>query len=280
MRHVFLLFLFSVLCYGLLPAQVVVDLQRGGATVRPKTAEDYAREREERQARLERADTAAYRGCLLRAFAALGGDSLLRARELFEEALRLMPDAPGNSVVRHNIGRIHLVQGDYARAVEQFTAVLRRSPDARAVRHDRASAYLQMGYAKEAVGDCDILLRDEPADSLRAALFFLRAAARMKLRLFDDARRDLQQCLALSPDREGAALLLVMVLQQGGRPQEAMQRLNLFIVAHPRSADALALRAGMEAEQGMYEAARYDLDAAIAAEPSNSALYAERAKVL
>lgn len=248
--------------------------------MRPKTAADYAREREERQVRQERADTAAYQGCLLRAFAALGGDSLLRARELFEEALRLQPEAPGNSIVRHNIGRIHLAQGDYPRAVEQFNAVLKRLPDDRTVRHDRAAAYLQMGHAKEAVADCDILLRDEPVDSLRAALFFLRAAARMKLRLFDDARRDLQQCLALAPDREGAVLLLVMALQQGGRPQEAMQRLNLFIAAHPRSADALVLRAGMEMEQGMYEAARYDLDAAIAAEPSNGALYAERAKVL
>lgn len=261
-------------------AQLVVDLKHGGASVRTKTAADYERERAGRSVRAARVDTMRYRDALGRAFSLLAADSLPAARVQFEEALTWWPDAPGNSVVRHHIGRIELAQGRYVEAVEQFSNVLRALPEEREVRRDRASAYLQLGHAREAVADCDILLARETEDSLRAHLLFMRAAAQMQLRNYADARQGLEKALSLNPGSEGAALLLIMALRAGGRPQEAMVRLNVFISSHPHHADALALRAEMEEQQGMYDAARYDLDAAIALEPDNAALYEARSRVL
>lgn len=276
MKRAFLFLLLLAAC-GVSRAQTVIDLKRGG-TVRAKTIDDY--KQENRFAEREAADSVAYQDCLTRAFNALHADSLQQAGELFERALKLRPYAPGNHIVRYNLGRIGLARGDYRTAVACFTAVLKLHPEDEQARLDRATAYLELGNAADALSDCNALLAMPIDRERRKTVLFLRAAAYMKNRLYRAARTDLEEVMRLEPDNENAPLLLAVAYEKDGQPQEALGRLNLYVNAHPDGADGLVMRAGMEERLGMDDAARADYDAALRLEPSNADLYVARAAVL
>ena len=108
----------------------------------------------------------------------------------------------------------------------------------------------------------------------------MRAAARYRLRLYTEARTDLQLLLQQEPDNENARLLETLILQKTGQTNEALNRLNLIVAANPQSIDALTTRAGLEAELQMYARAKADYDALIALCPQESEFYLQRAKML
>ncbi len=277
MKHIFFflcLFLFGTHA----GAQTIIDLSQGGK-LRAKTVEDYALESRVRQ-RME-ADSLAYRDCLTRAFNALHADSLDVAASLFEQALKLRPGAPGNDIVQQNLGRICMARGDWKGAVERFSAVLKKEPEHHEVRFDRATAYLEAGNAREVLTDCNVLLAAAGLEEeLRTRTLFLRAAAYMELRLYRDARTDLEEVMRREPANRNAPLLLAAAYERDGRPQEALTRLTLYINAHPESPEALAMRAELEAKAGMLEAARADYDEALKLDKQNPRLFIARADIL
>ncbi|MFW5584455.1 MAG: tetratricopeptide repeat protein, partial [Bacteroidales bacterium] len=271
------MYIYNIVCRSLLcvllclfgatlSAQTIIDLDNKGK-VRGKTIYDYKSESD--VARRERNDSIEYADHLVRAFNALHADSLEEARKQFRAAISTRPDAPGNYIIRHNLGRIALAQGRYDEAVKLLTQVLKEQPDNPEVRADRANAALSSGNAAMAIDDCNVLLQRTLVDERRAQVFFMRAAAQMQLRnvllhrrLTHDcraelvylraaaqihrptppaARADLETVLKLTPDNENAALLLLMTLRDEGRKQEALARLNDFVAQHPKNADAYAL---------------------------------------
>lgn len=266
-------------CCALAPlsAQTVIDLGPGGG-VRSKTLRDY--DRQPRPAAELRADSLAWADCLTRAFNELSRDSLAAAARCFREALRLRPDAEASAVIRHNLGRIDLARGDYRSAISLFSALLKDDPSRDDARLDRAKAYLEGGNPSAALSDCDVLLAKGQADTARRELLFLSGAARIKLRLYADARRDLEQALALDPRNTAATLLLALALERDGQPREAVARLSALLEAEPGNLDALLARAATEARQGHYGAARMDYDEALRLDPSEAETYVDRARVL
>lgn len=261
-------------------AQIVVDLKKGGAEMRMKTADDYRRERAEKEPPQFVPDTVAYRDHLVRALNALHADSLEEARSLFNGALKIYPKATTNFVVRHNLCRIDMAQGRIKEAVEGLSALLSDKPDALDARMDRATCYLQMGYAKGCVQDCDVLLRNAPSDSLQHRILLLRAAAQMQQKAWTAADHDLRTLLSLDPLQEDASLLLAMCLREEGKKQEAADRLDLMINQNPRNADAMLLRAGWYEEEKQWALARYDYDQALTLRPDDAQTYLRRAYVL
>ncbi len=277
MRH-FVLLLCLFLCGMSAGAQTIIDLSQGGK-LRAKTVEDYALESRVRQ-RIE-ADSLAYRDCLTRAFNALHADSLDAAASLFEQALKLRPDAPGNNIVQQNLGRICMARGNWKGAVERFSNVLKKEPEHHDARFDRATAFLEAGNAREVLTDCNVLLSAANLEEdLRKRTLFLRAAAYMELRLYRDARTDLEEVMRLEPANPNAPLLLAAAYERDGRPQEALTRLTLYINAHPESPEALAMRGELEAKAGMLEAARADYDEALKLDKQNPRLFIARADIL
>lgn len=264
----------SVGVYG----QLIVDLQKGGAAVRSKDIHDY--DVEHKDLRQQREDSIQYTDHLRRAFTALHEDSLNMAKRHFEQALDLRPDAPGNFVVQHNLGRIALAQERYGDALQTFTKILKEHPNNMEVRYDRATTYLKMNNPQAAIEDADILFRAASSDSVRELLYFLRGAAEMRTRLYSEARKDLEEVLRLNPENTNAPLLLVIALQQGGRPKEARQQLDAYIDKHASDFDARYLRADMCTNSEDYATALSDLDVLVAAEPRNTDLLLRRAVVL
>jgi len=273
-RHLCLFLLTAAACA--LSAQTVIDLGPGGG-VRARGANEHAATSEVRRTT---ADSLRWRDCLVRGFNALGADSLDRAESLFTEALRLFPDAQAAAVVRHNLGRIAMARGDYRRAIPFLTDALRSHTSLHQARMDRASCFLELGNTADALADVNTLI-DHGATGLdEAELHFLRAAIRMKERLYVEARKDLEHVLRIRPDHEGAAILLALTDERDGRPQEALEHLNRLLQVRPESVDALAARANMESAAGQYEAARADCDAALRLRPEAAELYVQRAAVL
>lgn len=279
--HKILLILMLLLGAAPLRAQTIIELKKGG-TVRGKTVDDY-RTDDGMAARLRR-DSLAYTDNLRRAFTALHTDSLDEAEDCFKAALRLRPDAPGNYVVRYNLALIDLARGNGKRAVERLNDIVKATPDYYDARLARAEANLQLGHCAEAISDAEALLSNtlmrQPESDMLWRARFVRAAARYELRLYPDARADLQQLLRDKPDNENARLLEALTLQHMGQVNEALNRLNLIVAAHPQSIDALTTRATVLAELGKPALARADYDALIELQPRESSYYVERARML
>lgn len=262
-------------------AQTVIELKKGG-TVRGKTIDDYRAD--DTYALRAAKDSVQYVDHLRRAFNALHADSLAEAERLFKDALRLRPDAPGNHIIRYNLGLVDMARGENAKAVERLTDIIKDYPlyfDARLV---RAEANLQLGRAAEAVTDAQYVLDATPADGvaddMQDRARFIRGAARYQLRLYPDAHADFQTLLAAQPGNESAQLLDALTLQRMGQNREALNRLNLIVEAHPESVDALSTRAEVEMALEKPALARADYDRLVELYPEESSYRVERARAL
>ena len=185
-----------------LKAQTVIDLHTG--RISAKTKDDYNAETRERW-QIER-DSLEYIDCLTRAFNHLHTDSLLQAQDLFERALRLRPDAPGNYVVEHNLGRIAMARGQWREAVNRLDKVLQVQPAMSDAREDRATCY-------------------------------------MELAMYDLARRDYDNLLLQHPHDPHLLLLKAVALTQAAAPYDALDIVDSIIAEHPDNAEAYLLRA-------------------------------------
>lgn len=142
-----------------------------------------------------------------------------------------------------NRGVSHARRGAHARAEEDFTRALSIQPDAPLVLHNRGEARLALGRPAEAAADFTAAIEGGIQDHR-----VLTARAHAKYQLGDNrgATRDLNRSLRESPN----------------------------------SPDALALRGVIFAEQGLYEQARADLYAALAADATSAPAYQSLAWLL
>lgn len=283
MKKIVLIILLSIsVCPNVL-AQTIVELKRGG-TVRSKTVDDYKEQNDRIKKRLAD-DSLKYVDNLRRAFNALHADSVNHAEMLFKEALRLRPDAPGNHIIKYNLGLVDMARGNNVEAVKKLTNIIKDYPNYFDARLARAEANLQIGHASEALDDAQQVLDKATSiegitPEVREKARFVRAASRYQLRLFSDAHADLKTIITDNPQNENAQLLDALTLQQMGQPKESLNRLNLIVAANPESTDALSTRAMVEAELNMNAMARADYDTLIKMQPNESAYYIERAKML
>lgn len=276
-KSIFLSILFAFTLMSV-HAQTVIDLDRGGL-VRSKTVEDYRREDPVRLKQMQE-DSVAYNDCLNRALNAMYRDSLEEAEMLLQRALKLRPTAPSNPIVHHYMARIDMARGNFRSAAEKLSVLLKQNPDDKEVRCERASCYIELGNPKMALEDCQSLLRNTINDEERVRYLFLRVAAYDALKLYQKEKEDLQEILQISPAYPSAQLLLALVYAKLGQQEEAMNRLNHYISAHPTDAEGFAARAEIEAQTQKYELARADYDTAIRLSPQQPAYLFARAAVL
>ncbi|MBR1387829.1 MAG: tetratricopeptide repeat protein [Alloprevotella sp.] len=258
-------------------SQTIIDLNKGAVRVRSKNLHDFDVENKHPEALRE--DSLQYADNLKRAFNFLYTDSLAQAETLLRDCLKLRPDARGNWVVRRTLGQIYLGQERYKEAISEFTSILRMQPENRDVRMERASAYLNFGNARAALQDCDVMMLADMPDSTLVRILFLRAAAKMQLRTYSEARQDLARVVELDPENTNAPILLALALYRDGRPQEALQRLDVFIGQHPDDVEALAMRANLLKHQERWGEALADYDRMLTLQPDNRTYRVSRAEV-
>lgn len=223
MKRILLTALFAVLPLMMLCAQTVIDMHSGQVSGKTRTDYNY----KAREAWQLREDSIEYDDCVVRAFNYLYIDSLQMAQDLFERALKLRPDAPGNAVVRQNIGRIFMARKQWKDAAGIFSRVLETMPRNAEVREERASCYVEMGQYALALKDYEFLL-------------------------------------VLAPDDEHYRLVHAIVLGKTGAQRDAIDELDELLAANGDNADCYLIRATLYAELGNKGYARRDLDKAVA----------------
>lgn len=278
-RKHLLLFLFATLLFPVaLSAQTVIDLHRGGAVVRAKSADDYALQN--RDARQLREDSLQYIDCLTRAYNHLYADSLSLARECFLRALKLRPEAPANYIIHRELGKIYLSEAKFRESTEEFNQVLRQYPGDFEARRHRAVCALSLNHPQQALDDCRTLFQHATDTASAVAVLFLQAEAHRQLRQYPQVGEDISNILTMDPQNTGAQLLYAVNLQNLGQPQESLNRLNLYLAAHPQDAEALLARAELHLRQQHPILAREDADTAVSLSPSSPSAYLMRAKIL
>ncbi|MCQ2205463.1 MAG: hypothetical protein MJZ43_01625 [Bacteroidaceae bacterium] len=258
-------------------AQTVIDLHRGGAAVRSKSMDDYAVSG--RTADALRQDSLDYADCLARAYSHLHADSLAQARQCFLRALQLRPEAPGNYILHRELGKIHLAEGKIHESIGEFDHVLRQFPTDKEARRHRAVCHLALQHPQAALDDCLALSQQALDTASTVEVLFLQAEAHRQLRHFPQVDADLSRILALAPLNANARLLQILNLEALGQPQEARNRLNLYLEGHPADVEALAARADFLLRHGYPLLAREDADLAIKLRPDVPSLYLLRAKI-
>lgn len=276
-RH---LFLFLLIFIAALPsaAQTIIEFGRGGAEVRSKNLDDYKIQR--RTPEELRQDSAEYRDCLTRAFNCLHADSLAQARKYMERALKLLPEAQGNQVLHRELGKIAMIEGKYGESIGHFDVVMRQSPMDLDTRLQRASCHIMLEHPQQALDDCRTLLQHTVDSAVAVKVLFLQSAAHRQLRQYPQVGEDLRNILRLDPRNSTAQLLQAMNLVELGQVQEGLNRLNLYVSAHPKDVEGLKARAEALLSQHQLILARADADEAISLKPGDAALYLLRAKIL
>lgn len=276
-----ILLFIALLCAQGAAAQTVIELERGG-TVRGKTVDDY--KEETGMAERLRADSLQYVDDLRRAFNALHGQKSDEAETYFRHALKLRPDAPGNHVVYYNLAQIQRAREEYLPALQTLTTLIKNVPNYYDARLARAEVNLELGNAREAIDDADVLLHNDALKKTDAGIYrkarFVRAAARYHARLYVEARADVHTLLLDDPQNINAQILEALILQKMGQPREALNSMNRIVSAHPESTDALMTRASLHTELNMHAPARADYDKLIGLNPADGNLYVERARTL
>lgn len=102
-----------------------------------------------------------------------------------------------------------------------------------------------------------------------------RAIVRLKIKRFQEAHSDALKAGELNPKDSAIRRLEALVLSEMGRLSEAVDRLNDWLAAHPRDAQALAQRAGFHGQLGKEEAMIVDLRAAAASDAQFESLLQE-----
>lgn len=272
---VFMTLLLTGAC--VLPAQTVIDLRRGGATVRHKNKSDY--DRPLRSPQQLRQDSLDYIDCLTRGFNHLYADSLKGARTCFEQALKLRPEAPGNFIVRRQLGGISMAEGHYEEAVSLFSEVLAQKPEDYDARLQRASCHIELQHPQQALEDCRTLFL-QTFDTIAAVrVLFVQAAAHKQLRQYVQVEEDLQHIIHLDPANASAQLLLAVNLEQMGQAVESLNRLNMYLSAHPDDVAALSARAQYLLRHDRALLALEDVNHAVALSPTDATLYVLRSSI-
>lgn len=262
-------------------AQTIIELKKGGG-VRSKNMEDYKSDVKYQKRMAE--DSIRYVDNLRRAFNALHTDSTMQAEAYFKEALRLRPDAPGNHIIKYNLGLLDMTRGRNKEAVTTLTDIIAKYPNYSEARIARAEANLQLDHANEALEDAQQVIEKaallETSTDVVEKAHFIKAASRFQLHLYPEAHIELQNIIKDNPQNANAQILDALTLQQMGQPKEALNRLNMIVSAQPDNVDALTTRASVEQQLGLQALARADYDVLIKMFPNESSYYIERAKTL
>lgn len=187
-------------------------------------------------------------------------DSLQQAEQLFREALWLDPYNARNALLFSNLGTVLKRQGKIDEAIEAYTMALNITPYATAILLNRATLYMEKNLTEKAYLDycnvIDLLPNDKEARLFRAYIY-------MKRRQYKEARIDYNVILGVDAKHKAARLGLAMLDQKEGRYIAARDGMNLLIEDYPKDASLYKMRANLELEQNLPDAALLDLEEAL-----------------
>lgn len=199
-------------------------------------------------------------------------DSLQQAEHLFKQALKVDPANARNALVFSNLGTIQKRMGKTDEALESYTLALNITPYSSAMLLNRAALYMDKNLTDKAYLDyckvIDLLPKDREARLMRAYIY-------MKRRQYNDAYIDYQVILDQDAKDKSALLGLAMLEQKEGKYVAAGNRLNLLIEDYPKDASLYKMRANIELDQNLPDAALLDLQQAVSIDSGDRDAYVQ-----
>lgn len=115
------------------------------------------------------------------------------AFSVFEEAIKLYPDAPGPYT---NRGNVYRMRKEYELAILDYSKSLELNPDNLSVLYARANTYRDNNNFEMAVSDYSKIIEKKPSFE---DIYFDRAYANIRLEKYENAKTDLESQLELTP---------------------------------------------------------------------------------
>lgn len=200
-------------------------------------------------------------------------DSLAKAEGVFRQAMKLEPANPYNALLFSNVGIIQRSMGKYNEAEESFTLALNITPFSIPVLLNRATVNMQLGNTNRAYVDyCQVL--DLEKTNLEALL--MRAYIYVTRRDYNAARIDYNRLLQQDPTHYSGRLGLVSLNQKEKKYADALNILNNMIHELPKDATLYIMKAGIEIDMELFDAALIDLEEAIQISPETPDAYLYR----
>jgi TolA-binding protein len=138
--------------------------------------------------------------------------------------------------VMMRLGNLHLLQGEYSKAVDIFSHIVQsegESKRAHVARYLMAYAQYRRGDLEVALENCVALSGDASASALRRGVLRLQALILKKLGRMGEASKVLKEYTFSHPDDVRAALDLVKLLFLAGDHKDVVSHTREFLIVHP-----------------------------------------------
>jgi tetratricopeptide (TPR) repeat protein len=197
----------------------------------------------------------------------LAADEYRKAGEVLDRVLIAFPGATEAIVLRSGL---FLKDGQPAEAIRLVEPLYNAQPSNRGLQDLLVNAYRAAKRPDDAVA---ILKKQAVASPDDPEPQFQIGQSLLSQGKSQEAREAFTRVLTLAPDHLGALSQLVVLDQREGKNNEAMARVDAFISAHPESAHAHLLKAGLFYARKEFKEAETSAIKAIELKPDESAAY-------
>lgn len=205
--------------------------------------------------------------------AAIADGNFKEAADRLWDAIMLKPDAPGNLLLRTNLGLIYSYLDKDSLALATLDQVIATAPAMKTARTNRARVLLKLGRDSEALLEYDTILGQ---DSLHAESRFYRGMMALYAGVADVAENDLKVLAQVQPESLMTARALSALYSMTGRDREAVPYFKKLL-ADEKSPEYYAGLAGCYIAVEEYNEASALLSEAIENFPADPELYYYRA---
>lgn len=178
------------------------------------------------------------------------------AEIVLQDAIKLMPQAESNFMLRGNLAELMVARGDTVGAIEQLSLALSDQPKVTQLRSRRAELLEQSHKLNDALLDLDMLIAQQPTWEIP---LFNRARVRRKLGLLEGAQNDLEKIIEMNNEAYLPRVALAQVHENQKNPLEAEKILTYLINKFPKTPNAYRERAMLYIRQGRKSEALQDI---------------------
>ena len=196
-----------------------------------------------------------------------------RAEEDYTNVLKLRPDAPGIHAKR---GECRLGLRQYEKAVDDFTIALTNKPDATSIRANRGYAWCELGKYDQALDDLNLCVKEQPVVS---DYHRNRAIIYQKRKEYEPAIRDISRAIELEPSHPVLWSIRGKIYADSGQWDKALPDYTESIRRDIHSFTGYKYRGLYFKQMGDWNSALLDLNRAIDINPTDADCWFERASV-
>jgi tetratricopeptide (TPR) repeat protein len=169
----------------------------------------------------------------------LAAGDFRKATDALDRVLTLVPGAPQAVLLRASL---HLKDGKPAEAIRSIEALLAAEPTNRTAEDLLVQAYLAANRSDDAVAVLKKQIAAAPEEPVLQLRLGQILVSQKKL---TEARATFESALKRFPDNLAFIAQLIAIDQEEGKNAVAMARADAYLAAHPESAQANALKAGL-----------------------------------